>query len=80
MNLIANKDDIRVYVDNDTQEVVVTDELIFDPDHRTIGRGTHNPAQTETPWRIKFYGLNWARTYKTSEEICKDYRYIFPRR
>lgn len=80
MNLITDNNDIRVYVDDDTQEVVVTDELIFDPDHRTIGRGTHNPAQTETPWRIKFYDLNWARTYKTPEEISEDYLRAYPRR
>lgn len=80
MNLITDKNDIRITVDYNTQEVVVTDELSFDPDYRTIGRGIHNPAQTETPWRIKFYGLNWARTYKNPEDISEDYLQIFPRR
>jgi hypothetical protein len=80
MNLITDNNYIRVYLDDDSHEVVVTDELTFDPALRQIGRGTHNPAETETPWRIKFYGLNWARTYKTPEEISEDYLQIFPRR
>jgi len=78
MTLITNNNDIHVYVD-DTKEVIVTDDLIFDPDHRTIGRGTYNP-EVESPWHIKFYDLNWARTYKTPEEISKDYLRIYPRR
>jgi len=79
MSLITDKNNIRIFIDDKTQEVVATDEGIFDPDHRTIGLGTYNPAETETPWRIKFYGLNWARTYKNPEDISEDYLQIFPR-